>query len=98
MRDRKEIPYVVAVSLAAHYPPFELTPEEEAQDVVGRDFKGYFNVAVETLLSEFYPVVALDIQDLPRLTINMEHDNDIWFGPGRRGVDRGVRYYVEESG
>jgi hypothetical protein len=91
LKDRKEIPYVVAVSKAAHVPRFELTPGEEDEDVVGRDFKGYFNVAVESLLNDFYPITALDIMDLPRLTGRMQHDKDIWCHPHRGGIC----HYVE---
>ncbi|GFF57984.1 hypothetical protein IFM62136_03631 [Aspergillus lentulus] len=93
LKGRKEIPYVVAVSRAAHYPRPELTPEEEDEDVFGQDFKGYFNVAVETLLTNFYPMVALDIMDLPRLTSRMRHDKDIWCDTYRGGI----RHYLEES-
>ncbi|RHZ66746.1 uncharacterized protein CDV56_108386 [Aspergillus thermomutatus] len=92
LRDREQLPFVVAVSRAAHYPRSELTPGEEDEDVFGRDFKGYFNVAVESLLKEFYPIVALDIMDLPRLTVGMRHEKDIWCH-GHRG---GVRHYVAE--
>lgn len=93
LKGRKEIPYVVAVSRAAHYPRPVLTPEEEDEDVFGQDFKGYFNVAVETLLTNFYPMVALDIMDLPRLTSRMRHDKDIWCDTYRGGI----RHYLEES-
>jgi hypothetical protein len=65
LRDRKEIPYVVAVSRVAHYLRSELVPDKEDEDVFGQDFKRYFNVAVESLLNNFYPMVALDIMDLP---------------------------------
>ncbi|GFG16356.1 hypothetical protein IFM61606_07410 [Aspergillus udagawae] len=94
LKDRKKIPFVVAVSRVAHYPRPELTPAEEAEDVFGRDFKGYFKVAVERLLSNFYLLVARDIMDLPRLTVRMQHDKDIWCDAYRGGI----HYYVEESG
>jgi hypothetical protein len=94
LKDRKEIPYVVAVSMFADLQTWGLPPSEEGENVFRRcHFKGYFNVAVETLLEELYTMVALNIQDLPRLTIDMEHDKDIWCGSGRGGV----RHYVEES-
>ncbi|RHZ70742.1 hypothetical protein CDV55_108157 [Aspergillus turcosus] len=93
LKHRKEIPYVVAVSISAHHPRLELTPGEEDEDVFGRDFKGYFNVAVESLLNNFYPMVALDIMDLPRLTGRMRHEKDIWCDTGRGGI----HHYVESS-
>ncbi|GES66433.1 ABC transporter, integral membrane type 1 [Aspergillus terreus] len=55
LQDRREIPYVVAVSRVVHYPPPDLTPGEEREDVFGHNFKGHFNVAVEGSLREFYP-------------------------------------------
>jgi hypothetical protein len=94
LKDRKEIPYMVAVSRVAHYSRPEFTPDEEDEDVFGQDFKGYFNVAVETLLTSFYPMAALDIMDLPRLTGRMRHAKDIWSDTYRGGI----RHYLEESG
>ncbi|EED14638.1 hypothetical protein TSTA_041160 [Talaromyces stipitatus ATCC 10500] len=93
LENRKEIPYVIAVSKIARYPRPQLAPGEEAEDVFGRDFKGYFDVTVESLLRNLYPLVALDIMDLPRLTINMQHDKDMWFDTSRGGI----RHYMEES-
>ncbi|KAF7169292.1 hypothetical protein CNMCM5623_002088 [Aspergillus felis] len=76
-------PFVVAVSRVAHYPRPELTPEEESEDVSGQDFKGYFNVAIKSLLNHFYPIVALDIMDLPQLAARMK---DICFWIETPGV------------
>jgi hypothetical protein len=92
LKDRKEIPYVVAVSRVVHYPCPELTPGEEDEDVFGQDFKGYFNVAVEILLTNLHPMVALGIMDLLRLTSRMRHDKDVWCDTYRGGI----RHYLEQ--
>ncbi|KAL5332422.1 hypothetical protein BJX70DRAFT_134297 [Aspergillus crustosus] len=92
-KDRSSIPFVVAVSRGAHIPRPVLSPEE-AQEIDPEilNFKGYFNVAVETLLSEFYPIVALDIMDLHRLVGRMKDERDIWCHAHRGGV----RFHGEE--
>lgn len=90
-KERQHIPFVVAVSGAAHYPPIPLLPGQE-DIIAGADFKGYFNVAVEGLLGEFYSIVALDMMDLHELTVKFRHGNDIWCSGDRWGVRH---YYVE---
>lgn len=92
-KDRQMLPFVVAVSRAAPIPACPLTPSEEEEvdeDIV--ILKGYFNVAVETLLDSFYGIIALDIIDLPKLAGCMRHERDVWCHPHRGGV----RHYVEE--
>lgn len=87
------LPFVVAVSRAAHIPTCPLTPDEEEEvDEEIIKFKGYFNVAVESLLDSFYGIIALDIIDLPRLAGRMRHEKDIWCHPHRGGV----RHHAEE--
>lgn len=90
LRDRKQIPYVVAVSKFAHYRRSEPSYNDATSS---HHFKGYFNVAAESLLGKFYPMVALDIMDLPRLTVGMRHDKDIWCDTYRGGIN----HYEEES-
>ncbi|KAL4864015.1 hypothetical protein BDV12DRAFT_20107 [Aspergillus spectabilis] len=91
-KDRSSLSYVVAVSQAAHIPLPSLTPEEELEiDPEILNFKGYFKVAVQSLLDSFYPIVALDIMDLHRLAGRMKDERDIWCHPHRGGV----RFYGE---
>jgi hypothetical protein len=65
------------------------------QDAFGQDFRGYFRVAVESPLRDSYSIVALDIMDLPRLTVGMRHENDIWCNLHKYSEQ--VRYYMEGS-
>lgn len=92
LTERAQIPFVVAVCRAAHLPRPQPTPEEDA---FGQDFRGYFRVAVESLLRDFYSIVALDIMDLRRLTVGMRHEKDIWCN--LHTYSEQVRYYVEGS-
>ena len=62
--------------------------------VVGAGFKGYLDVAVETILQEFYPIVALHLMDLHTLAGKFRHENDIWCSSDRWGV---YHYEGEES-
>lgn len=90
-RERQRIPFVVSVSQgasASRLPPL-LVPGGE--DMVDAEFKGYLNVAVETILQEFYPIIALQMMDLHTLTTNFRHDNDIWCSSDRWGL-----HYHEE--
>ncbi|KAL4881634.1 hypothetical protein BJY04DRAFT_188517 [Aspergillus karnatakaensis] len=92
--DRKELPFVVAVSRAAHIPQPNLTPEEKEEiDPEILNFKGYFNVAIESVLDPLYGIVALDIMDLHRLAGRMKDERDIWVHPYRDGV----RFYAEDA-
>lgn len=86
-RGRERLPFVVAVSRSAHVP----FPEEEEEEAFGADFKGHFNVSVESLLGTFYGIVALDIIDLPVLVVGMRNERDVWCHPHRGGV----RHYEE---
>lgn len=81
---------MVAVSRKAHLLHLQPTPEEDA---FGQDFTVYFRITVESLLRDFYSIVALDIMDLPRLTVGMRHEKDIWCNLYRYSEQ--VRYYVE---
>jgi hypothetical protein len=57
-------------------------------DIAGSDFNGHFNVAVESLLEEFYCIVALDITDLWKMTVKFRHEDDIWCDSTRWGIHR----------
>jgi len=83
-RERTKIPFVVAVSRSAYLPPMGAPGD----DIAGSDFKGYFNVAVESLLEEFYSIVALDITDLWKMTVKFRHEDDIWCDSTRWGIHR----------
>lgn len=91
-RERQNIPFVVSVSQGARAPHLPPLLNLGNEDVAGAEFKGYLNVAVETILQEFYPIVALQIMDLHTLTTKFRHDNDIWCSSDRWGV-----HYYEES-
>lgn len=90
-KERKELPFVVAVSVSAHETLVEPSAEEQAEDV---DYKprAYFRVAVESLLNGLYGTTALDIMDVPTLTYGMRHEKDIWCDSYRGGI----RQYVED--
>ncbi|KAI0596186.1 hypothetical protein F4775DRAFT_325131 [Biscogniauxia sp. FL1348] len=64
-RYRKDIPFVVAVSkrvpTEADKPSTSSRGEEgEGEEHAGANWRGYFNVAVESLLDSFFPTVAND--------------------------------------
>jgi hypothetical protein len=88
LTERAQIPFVVAVAHEFPHPQPQSTP---GNDVVGQDFRGCFRVAVESLLRDFYSIVALDIIDLPRLTGRMRHEKDIWCNLNKYSEQ--VRYY-----
>ena len=90
-RERQRIPFVVSVSQGASAPRLPPSLGLGDEDVAGAEFKGYLNVAVETILQEFYPIVALQMIDLHTLTTKFRHDNDIWCSSDRWGV-----HYYEE--
>lgn len=79
-RERRTIPFVVAVDREAI--PLHLLGTND-EDIAGADFKGYFNVAVESLLEEFYLDVSLQMRDLHTLSQALDHEDDIWFSSYR---------------
>ncbi|KAJ5735163.1 uncharacterized protein N7483_000288 [Penicillium malachiteum] len=91
-RERQRIPFVVSVSKGAGAPHLSPLPGSGDEDAAGAEFNGYFNVAVETILEEFYPIVALQMMDLHTLTTKFRHYKDIWCSSDRWGVQ-----YYEES-
>lgn len=92
-RERQKIPFVVSVSQGTSAPRLPPLLGLGDEDVAGAEFQGYLNVAVETALQEFYPIVALQMMDLHTLTTKFRHENDIWCSSGRWGV----QHYVPSS-
>ncbi|KAJ5704057.1 hypothetical protein N7493_011195 [Penicillium malachiteum] len=89
-REGQTISFIVSVSSRtspSNLPPFLGLGD----DIAGADFKGYLNVAVERMLDEFYPIVALQMFDLHELVVGFRHDNDIWCAGHRWGI----RHYEE---
>ncbi|KGO64470.1 ABC transporter, integral membrane type 1 [Penicillium expansum] len=71
--ERQMLPFAIAVSVWAH----------REQPV---SFKGYFRVAVESLIHGFYAIVALDTTHLSELVEPMRDDCDIWLDSGGDGI------------
>jgi hypothetical protein len=84
--ERQKIPFVVAVARVESTPRLPPMPGADDADVAGTGFNGYLNVALETLLEEFYPIVALQMMDLHSLVAKFSHGNDIWCSTGLRGM------------
>ncbi|KAJ5724088.1 hypothetical protein N7488_002123 [Penicillium malachiteum] len=91
-RERQRIPFVVSVSKGAGTPRLSPLLGLGDESVAGAEFNGYLNVSVETLLEEFYPIVALQMMDLHTLTTKFRHYKDIWCSGDRWGV-----HYYEAS-
>ncbi|KAJ5642363.1 hypothetical protein N7490_006363 [Penicillium lividum] len=85
-RERQKIPFVVSVSQGASASHLPTLLGLDDEDVAGAEFKGYLNVALETVLQEFYPIVALQMMDLHTLTKKFRHENDIWCSSNLCGV------------
>jgi hypothetical protein len=85
-RERQKIPFVVSVSQGTSAPRLPPLLGLGDKDVAGAEFKGYLNVAVETVLQELYPIVALQMMDLHTLTTKFRHENDIWCSSDWWGV------------
>jgi hypothetical protein len=92
-RQRKKIPYVVAITPSASQPaaPSEAGDEEEEDDdddaQGGEYFRGYFNVAVETLLTDLFAATADDTMD-PDVLGSHVKDDEIWCNAFRYGIYR----------
>ncbi|KAJ5675300.1 uncharacterized protein N7477_005234 [Penicillium maclennaniae] len=61
--ERKELPFVLAISRVAHEIPIEQDTEELEKDTDCKP-RTYFRVAVESLMNDLYWITALDIMDL----------------------------------
>ncbi|KAJ5608924.1 hypothetical protein N7528_009491 [Penicillium herquei] len=91
-RERQRIPFVVSVSKGAGAPRLSPLLGLGDENLAGTEFNGYLNVAVETLLEEFYPIVALQMMELHTLTAKFRHNKDIWCSSDRWGA-----HHYEES-
>lgn len=99
-RQRKKIPYVVAVTRRANQPaaPEAGDKEEEDDDAQGEYFRGYFNVAVETLLTDLFVATADDMMD-PDVLGSHVKDDEIWCNAFRDGIHRiDTGYFHRERG
>ncbi|KAI3322380.1 hypothetical protein HD806DRAFT_523245 [Xylariaceae sp. AK1471] len=81
---RKIIPFVVAVSAQAAEEPNAADIED---DVAGADWRGYFNVAVESLLDSFFSTVADDARSPFELAGHVSGE-DIYCDHTRWGVHK----------
>ncbi|KAK8005966.1 Monooxygenase- FAD-binding [Apiospora marii] len=81
---RKEMPFVVAVSLhaAASDERGNRGVEEEEEDP---PWRGYFNVAVESLLMSLFPIVADEMMEPIRIGSHIRGE-DVWVDHTRFGV------------
>ncbi|KAI0427665.1 hypothetical protein F5Y09DRAFT_333189 [Xylaria sp. FL1042] len=87
---RKDIPFVVAVSAQAAEEP-NVTDIED--DVAGAGWRGYFNVAVESLLGSFFSTVEDDSRSPFELCGNVSGE-DIYCDHTRWGLHKaGVGYW-----
>ncbi|KAI0189959.1 hypothetical protein EV127DRAFT_470263 [Xylaria flabelliformis] len=87
---RKEIPFVVAVSAQAAEEP---NAEDIENDVAGADWRGYFNVAVESLLDSFFSTIANDSRSPFELAGHVSGD-DVYCDHTRWGIHKaGVGFW-----
>lgn len=101
-RQRKKIPYVVAVTRSANQPAApeagDEEEEEEEEDAQGEYFRGYFKVAVETLLKDLFAATADDMMD-PDVLGSHVKDDEIWCNAFRDGIHRiYTGYFHRERG
>ncbi|KAI0148839.1 hypothetical protein GGR57DRAFT_474439 [Xylariaceae sp. FL1272] len=91
---RKQIPFVVAVSQAAAEEPDPTAIEE---DWAGADWRGWFNVAVESLLDSFFSTIANDSRSPFELAGHVSGE-DIYCDHTRWGIHKaGVGYYDKRA-
>ncbi|CAJ2502950.1 Uu.00g103440.m01.CDS01 [Anthostomella pinea] len=95
-RYRKDIPYVLAVS--AHADQYaRMAEEEEEEDIAGAGWRGYFNVAVETLLESIFPMVVNDTRSPFEIGGNIS-GKDVYCDHTRWGVHKaGVGYWDKRT-
>ncbi|KAI1270405.1 hypothetical protein F5Y18DRAFT_421898 [Xylariaceae sp. FL1019] len=92
---RKEIPFVVAVSQVAAEEPNPIAIEE---DWAGAGWKGWFNVAVESLLDSFFSTIVNDSRSPFELGGHISGD-DIYCDHTRWGIHKaGIGYYDRRAG
>ncbi|KAI2792037.1 hypothetical protein POX_b02070 [Penicillium oxalicum] len=84
---RRKIPFAVAVNAQREVSPSVANSAGSVDaDVAGADFPGHLNVALETILEEFYPITALQMMDLHSLTALFRTHDDIWCAADHQGV------------
>ncbi|TGJ84734.1 hypothetical protein E0Z10_g4018 [Xylaria hypoxylon] len=87
---RKNIPFVLAVSMKAAKEP---NAQDIEDDVAGADWRGYFNVAVESLLDSFFSTVAGDLRSPFQLGGHVSGE-DIYCDHTRGGIHKaGIGYW-----
>ncbi|KAK8079442.1 hypothetical protein PG997_007260 [Apiospora hydei] len=94
-RQRKEIPFVLAVAAeaAAAVTSGPGRVEEAEED----SWRGFFNVAVETLLTSLFPIIADEMLS-PREIGSHVKGEDVWCDYTRWGVHKaGVGYWDERT-
>lgn len=95
-RFRKDISYVVALSPHDYLAEPSIGDEEE--DIAGAGWRGYFNVAVESLLDDLFPTIAVDSRSPFELAGHVQGD-DVWCDGLRWGVHKaGVGYWDRRTG
>ncbi|ERF68498.1 hypothetical protein EPUS_05637 [Endocarpon pusillum Z07020] len=97
-RQRKKIPFVLAVTGSAKQPRASLEVGHEEKDCQREDFRGYFNVAVEALLNHLFACTADDMMDPDVLGSRVKGD-DIWCNAYRDGIHKtDTGYFHDERG
>lgn len=93
-RHRKDIPFVVAISTAASAvdeteddPVQGAEDDNEEEDDEEFVWRGYFNVAVETLMTSLFPAIADDSLEPFEIGGHVTSD-DIWCDTTRWGVHK----------
>ena len=84
-RQRKEIPFVVAVLTVA---------DTNVQAPVAENgWQGFFNIAVETLLTALFPIIADEASSPPEIGSHVKGE-DVWCDYTRWGLHKaGVGYW-----
>lgn len=96
-RQRKEIPFVLAVTRSANRPP-PLLDDGDEEDAQGEYFRGYFNVAVEALLKDLFVCTANDTME-PDVLGSCVKDGDIWCNAWRDGIHKqDIGYFYRKRG
>ncbi|KAI5305675.1 hypothetical protein KEM56_003679 [Ascosphaera pollenicola] len=93
LKQRKSLPFVVAVDMQAHEMPFDL-PSEELESADDASSWPSFRVAVESLMPNLYGTI--DGINLPLLTSKISHEKDIWLDQFILDDD-GVRHSEDTS-
>jgi hypothetical protein len=96
---RKDIPFVVAVSAQAIQTKGEGEDDEdeEDEDIEGAHWRGFFNVAVETLLESLFPIIADDSSSPYEIGGHVSGE-DVWCDGTRWGVHKaGMGYWDKRT-